>query len=145
MNNHEIREAVLRIAYIKSLGEEAQKLREKIIREMKKRRKDKLDLGGPVKEDYVCLRESERTDIDPEALLVYLTDKADDFGGDKKVAMRMFLKSVRVVQKDLTDVIGEEEAEHVRSTLKQIYRYTRETLTYKVSTDDKNQFRGIDL
>lgn len=59
MKNNEIRKAIKRLAYIKSLQSEAKELRQGIITEMEKRRKDKINLGGPNEEDYVCLREKE--------------------------------------------------------------------------------------
>lgn len=145
MNNEQVRQAVLRIVHIKSLQEEEQMLRMNIIKEMKKRRKKKLDLGGPNKEDYVCLHESEMRTIDPEALFVWLHDKADDAGGSPKAATNIFLKCVSVVNNKVEEVLGRADADHIRSTLKTNYLSESEWLSYKISTDEKNQVRGIDL
>jgi hypothetical protein len=56
MTNAEVREAVIRIASINRLIAEADRLRRKIEKEIKRRRKDKLNLGGPHGDDFVALR-----------------------------------------------------------------------------------------
>lgn len=145
MTNNEIRAAVLRIVAIKALREEELELRQKIIKEMKKRRKEKLDLGGPSKEDYVCLRQEEVHEIDASALLTNLEDKAHDAGLVRKDAMPTFLQCIQVKLNRMREVLGRSEADHLRETLLTQFRYNREYITYKVSTDDKNQVRGIDL
>lgn len=145
MTNAQIRAAILRIVAIKALREEEKELRRKVIKEMKKRRKEKLDLGGPSKEDYVCLRKEEVHEIMPGALLTNLEDKSSDAGLPRRNAMGIFLQVVQVQLGRLREVLGRSEADHLRSTLDTLYRYDREYLTYKISTDEKNQVRGIDL
>lgn len=145
MKNSEIRAAVIRIVQIKSLREEERDLRERIIKEMKRRRKEKLDLGGPTKEDYVCLRSSEYREVQPEALLTNLEDKAVDAGHPRANAKPTFFKCVKVQLSKMREVLGRGEADHLRASLDSDFLYTQETLTYKISTDDKNQVRGIDL
>lgn len=145
MTNQEIREAITRMFQIKSLKEEENNLRMKIIKEMKRRRKTKLDLGGPNQEDYVCLREEEFSDIVPSSLLTYLMDKASDAGLPKENALPLFLSCIAVVKKKISENLGESELNHIRSFLPVQNKRSHEFLTYKISTDDKNQMRGIDL
>lgn len=145
MTNAEIRAAVLRIVQIKGYKEEEKKLRQSIIREMNKRRKQKLDLGGPNREDYICLRSSDYIAIRPEALLTYLEDKATEVGFPSKSAWPTFFKCIKVQVIRLREVFGRNEADHIRSTVKSDFLYSQDTLTYKISTDDNNQVRGIDL
>jgi hypothetical protein len=145
MTNAEIRAAILRIVFIKSLKEEEVMLRSKVIREMKKRRKEKLDLGGPNKEDYVCLRSVDVKEIRPEALLTYFEDRAVDAGLKKESVLQTFLRCIQVKINRLREEIGRAEADHLRSSLKVNYLFSQEFLTYKISTDEKNQVRGIDL
>lgn len=145
MTNQEIRAAVLRIVQIKAWKEEEKVLRESIIKEMKRRRKEKLDLGGPNKEDYVCLRTNRVEEINPKTLLRYLEDKSEDAGWRPEHAHRIFCECVRVVQRKMDDTIGTNETNHLKEQLPKLFRYNQEQLTYKISMDDKNQVRGIDL
>lgn len=75
MTNEEIRSAILKINYIKSLQLEADSLRKRIHSEMKKRGKIKINLGGPMNEDYICRKISGRTDFIEQSDIFKLTYK----------------------------------------------------------------------
>lgn len=90
MTNNEIIKAIERIAYSKMLAKEASKLRLKIISELNRRKKAKINLGGPSKEDYVKL--------------------------------------------NIIDISAHEVKAHKQNRL-----------SYRISSDEKNMIRGIDL
>jgi hypothetical protein len=144
MTNKEIRAAILRIVQIKSLQEEEAMLRLKVIKEIKRRRKEKLDLGGPKKEDYVCYRTNAVNEIPSAEFLTWLEDRAVDSGGSKEMALRTFVQCVTVTKNKCRSIIGTAEVDRLDDAIGK-FKYYQERLTYKISTDDKNQVRGIDL
>jgi len=90
------------------------------------------------------LRQEEVREIDPDALYTYLKDRADDAGGKQSI-LSYFFQLIQVKINRMREVMGRNEADHLRANLSTIFLYEREYITYKVSTDEKNQVRGIDL
>lgn len=73
MKNSEIKQAIKKIIRIKMMQYEADSLLEQIIKEMEKRQKKRINLGGHNGDDFVGLK---KTEIDDEAFknLIYSID-----------------------------------------------------------------------
>jgi hypothetical protein len=156
MKNEDIRKAILRISHIKSLQEEANILRKQVINELKRRKrykgKDgsiKINLSGPKKDDYVVLKEIQATEYDPVDFYRLLLDIANDSSDDNEQAARIalsnLLQCVKVVKKKVSESLSNDYLIEVEECVRLKSSYTQEQLTYKISTDDMNMVRGIDL
>lgn len=145
MNNIALRAAVLRLAHIKALKDEEFGIRQEIIKEFKKRGKDKIDLGGPTQEDYICLKDIQIYDVDPNLLLAYLSRRYDGTEEGVEGAIRQFIRCIRVVKRKLKDVFDSDDVSFISKQFNTLYCQTDKRITYKISVDENNQVRGIDL
>jgi hypothetical protein len=137
MTNKELKMAIDRIAQIKIYKKEEAALREGIIAEFKRRDKVKINLGGPTKEDYVKINYIGCSEYLPCDYYYALVD--DEFPLEKAKDMTF---QVCKASKKMLKKYG---PAHIVDKLETVPSGTRIQLSYRVSSDDKNMVRGIDL
>lgn len=138
MTNKEIKKAVERIAQIKMWKKEEVELRAAIIAEFTRRGKDKINLGGPTKEDYVKLNECKVACYLPSDFYYALKD--DQFSADK--ALNILFQATKISKKSMAESMGEF---WVNNNITQDCSRYLCSISYRISSDDKNMVRGIDL
>lgn len=143
MTNTEIKEAIKEIIRIKSLQCKERELRGKIIKELSKRRKDKLGLGG---EDFVKVTDVVTKCYSPFVLFceLYKFDAADVESPNTKArlsAVEEFCELVSILKGAVKDRHGEKYFDRMNPESER----SHPQLSYKVSLDEKNSLRGIDL
>jgi len=133
MTNQELKEAIKEISRIKSLQTREKSLRDKVIKEIKKRRKEKLNLGNG---DYVMLKEVNTYEYSP----------LDLFSQNFKFTLSSiseFCDLVSIVKKKVYAKYGDN---YLTETFNPTDVRTSVQLSYKVSINGENSFvRGIDL
>ena len=135
MTNKEIKKAVERIAQIKMWKKEEVELRAAIVAEFSRRGKDKINLGGPTKEDYVKFNEAKVACYLPSDFYYALKD-------DRKTALGILLQATKISRKGMVESMGEEWVKE--NMTRDCSRYQR-SISYRISSDEKNMVRGIDL
>ncbi|MGH0052672.1 MAG: hypothetical protein ACQ5SW_04705 [Sphaerochaetaceae bacterium] len=141
MTNKDIIAAITRIAKFKILKKEADQDRSDILAELKRRKKDKINLGGPTREDYVKRNVSDKIKIHP--IEVYRALLEAGVGPDR--ALEMTLDRCTITQKEFKgiNVNGEALFKLVSIPADVVGQNIR--LSYRISTDKQNALRGIDL
>lgn len=145
MTNNEIREAINEIIRIKALKCREQELRQKIFKELRKRRKDKLGLGG---EDFVKITPIETKEYSPWDLFKLMCSTS--FVTAKGITMpdavlskdvKAFCELVNIVKGEVKSQLGQNFFDSMTPNGVR----SHDQLSYSVSLDEKNRVRGIDL
>jgi len=143
MTNNEIRGSIKEIIRIKALKCREQELREKIFKELRKRRKDKLGLGG---EDFVKITEVETKEYSPFVLFckLYKFDAEEVESPNTKARLSSvedFCEMVSILKGAVKERYGEKFFDRIIP----VGSRSHNQLSYSISLDEKNRVRGIDL
>lgn len=136
MTNKELREAVNRIAQIKIYKNEEKILRKKILAEFKRRKKSKINLGGPTKEDYIKLNIAQLSKYLVSDVYYQLIDS----GKSREDALRLIFQHSCITKKEIIGHLPE-----IIKLLRTVPAGTQNQISYKISSDESNMVRGIDL
>ena len=136
MTNNEIRKAVDRIAQIKIYKKEEAELRANILAEFKRRGKNKINLGGPIKEDYVKLNKAQLTKYLVSDVYYQLIDS----GKTQNIALGLIFQHATISKKEIREYLPD-----ITKLIHPVKNGVQNQLSYRVSSDDKNMVRGIDL
>jgi hypothetical protein len=140
MTNNEIRECIKEIIRIKALKCREQELRDRIFKELRKRRKDKLGLGD---EDFVKITSVETNEYDPFLMFckIFTVDPAD---GSALIPIDEVAELCRVLS-IAKGAVRERYGKNFFDRLTPESSRYHDQLSYSVSLDEKNRVRGIDL
>lgn len=136
MTNTEIKEAIKEIVRIKALKEKEKRLRKRIVDELNKRRKNKLQLGG---NDFVKLTTCNTNIYDPFELFFEVASEPMNIDGIEVASIddiRKFCSLISILKGKAGDYLCKLSPLGVKQ---------HQQLSYSVSLDERNSLRGIDL